>query len=331
VQTDALFIAPIILAVVLAVSAVGKLRGPAASSEAFRDLRVPTPLARPLVITSLPWAELLLALLLVVAGGWLGIVASVGALALFTAYLLLVARALGFEESVDCACFGEFAPGRITRRTIVRNAWLLVLAGVALAAAIMGPSPWSLLAGSTTALSTVAAAVAAALTTYLVAGQSGARGEAATAPSDDAEDLEDYLRAPIPALPVTLADGTESDLRTLSGERAQLLLFVSEICGSCEDIIAAAPGWREAMPQIDVRLVVSVAPEMSALTSSQEPLSLHDLAHRLPPSFGFRATPSALLLGADGFLAGGPVTGSVAVPDFVEEIVAQLSAEAVEP
>ncbi|MBW8732418.1 MAG: hypothetical protein JF622_16000, partial [Terrabacter sp.] len=125
--SDALALAPVILAVVLVVSAVGKLRSPSASAEAFRDLRVPTTLSGRLVVEALPWGELLLAVALLLVGGPVGIVAAVAALLLFTAYLVLVVRAVGFDEDVDCACFGEFAPGRITRRTVVRNAWLVLL------------------------------------------------------------------------------------------------------------------------------------------------------------------------------------------------------------
>ena len=38
-----------------------------------------------------------------------------------------------------------------------------------------------------------------------------------------------------------------------------------------------------------------------------------------------QATPSAVLLGADGMLAGGPVVGSYAVPDFVEQVKRELA------
>src|SRR5829696_3548701 len=116
VPTDALALAPVILAVVLAASAVGKLRSPSVSAEGFRDLRVPGPLSGRVVVEALPWGELLLAVALVLVGGPVGVVAAVAALLLFGAYLVLVVRALGFEEDVDCACFGAFAPGRISTR-----------------------------------------------------------------------------------------------------------------------------------------------------------------------------------------------------------------------
>jgi len=336
VPTDALLIAPGVLAVVLVVSAVGKLRSPSRSAEAFRDLRVPAPLRHRAVVEALPWGELLLAVLLVTAGGPLAVAAAVAAVLLFAAYLALVVRALGFEAPVDCACFGEFAPGRISGRTVVRNAWLLALAVLdllVLTPVVAGPAAGtSVVARLSTggAWAWIVAAGAAALTTWLVTAPSP--DAAAVSPTASPEygrqtdDEGDYLRSRTPSLPVLLADGTETDLRQLSTRRAQLLLFVSEGCGSCQDVIAAAPRWRIDLPAVDVRVVVTVPPGEGALTSTEEPQSLHDPRERLRDTFGFGGTPSAVLLGADGLLAGGPVTGSVAVPEFVDEIREQLGA-----
>lgn len=329
--TDALTIAAAVLAVVLVVSAVGKLRSPSRSAEAFRDLRVPAPLRHRAVVEALPWGELLLAVLLVTAGGTLAVVAAVAAALLFAAYLALVVRALGFETPVDCACFGEFAPGRVTRRTVVRNAWLLALA-VANLVLVVGPAGGVSVLGRLStggAWAWPVAAGAAALTTWLVTAPTpgaGAPSAAAPASGPPTDEDGDYVRMRTPALPVQLADGTETDLRQLSTERAQLLLFVSEGCGSCEDVIDAAPRWRTELPAVDVRVVVTVAPGDGALSSTDEPQTVHDPRERLRASFGFWGTPSALLLGADGLLAGGPVTGSAAVPEFVDEIREQLGA-----
>ena len=329
--TDALTIAPVVIAVVLVVSAVGKLRSPSRSAQAFRDLRVPAPLRHRAVVEALPWCELLLAVLLVAVGGLPGVVAMAAGVLLFGAYLVLVVRALGFEAPVDCACFGEFAPGRITRRTVVRNAWLLLLAALGLAFAADPPDGTSVLGQISVAGAWpwLAAAAAAAFTTWLgTAPTPDAGGSPGSAPASGppTDEEGDYVRSRTPSLPVLLADGTETDLRQLSTQRAQLLLFVSEGCGSCQDVIAAAPRWRTELPAVDVRVVVTVAPGEGALTSTEEPQSLHDPRERLRDTFGFWGTPSALLLGADGLLAGGPVTGSEAVPEFVDEIREQLGA-----
>ncbi|WP_020144740.1 MauE/DoxX family redox-associated membrane protein [Terracoccus sp. 273MFTsu3.1] len=322
--SDALALAPVILAVVLVVSAVGKLRSPSASAEAFRDLRVPAPLSGRLVVEALPWGELLLAVALLLVGGQVGVVAAVAALLLFTAYLVLVVRAVGFDEDVDCACFGEFAPGRITRRTVVRNAWLVLLAVLAVIVAAQGSSVAARVADERLPWWWLVAAVAAAVTTVLVVGGRAAAPETRQDPTAYAEDEGDYVRYRTPALPVTLGDGSTTNLRALSSARAQLLLYVSDTCGSCEAIIAAAPVWSEELTALDVRLVLRNDPDQTQLTSAAEPQTVHDRDGLLVDSFGVHATPSALLLGADGLLAGGPVVGVDHVKDFVSDIRAEL-------
>ena len=323
VPTDALALAPVILAVVLVVSAVGKLRAPSASAEAFRDLRVPAPLSSSLVVQALPWVELVLALALVALGGLPGAAAAVGALVLFTAYLVLVVRALGFDEDVECACFGEFAPGRISRRTVVRNAWLVALAALSVGAATQGSSVLTRIADGRLPWWWLAGAVAAAVTTWLVAGAS-AEAARQVEPTAYAEEEGDYVRYRTPALPVTLGDGTTTNLRALSSARAQLLLYVSDTCGSCEAIIEAAPEWSRELTPLDVRLVLRSTPDQTQLTSADEPRTVHDGEGLFVDSFGVHGTPSALLLGADGLLAGGPVVGVDNVRAFVDDVRAEL-------
>jgi hypothetical protein len=101
---------------------------------------------------------------------------------------------------------------------------------------------------------------------------------------------------------------------------------VSDGCFSCNEVIAALPEWRNELTQVDVRVIVRQPVDASALTSREEPLSLHDTDGLVSESLGMRATPSAVLLGADGLLAGGPVVGSIAVPEFISEIRAELEA-----
>jgi hypothetical protein len=61
-------------------------------------------------------------------------------------------------------------------------------------------------------------------------------------------------------------------------------------------------------------------PVDSAWAERDEPQSLHDVADYVQDSIGYTGTPSAVLLGADGLLAGGPVTGDLAVDRFVDDI-----------
>jgi hypothetical protein len=327
VPSDALVIAPTILAVVFLVSAWGKLRAPEASSQAFSTMRVPAPLSTPFVVRALPWVEVALALALVITSGALGVVAAAGAVALVAAYLWLVVRARGFEEDVDCACFGSLGASRVTRLTVVRNVWLLILSLVTFVLAVADGSVVSRVTDGRSPWWWLIAAAAAAATVVLIAGLPGTGAERADATSGElAVDEGDYVRMRTPALPIMLGDGSHANLRQLSQERAQLLLYVSEGCGSCQDVIAAVPNWREDLALLDIRFIVRQGPEASSLTSPSEPRSLHDTEGLLNQSFDMRATPSAILLGADGLVAGGPVIGRDPVMEFVDDIAAELRA-----
>jgi hypothetical protein len=319
--------APLLLAAVLVVSAIGKLGAPQRARDALTAMGVPSWLDRPWVARAHPWAEISLAVLLIVSPGPLAVIAAGVAMLLMLAYLALVVRALRSPVDVDCACFGSLGGERVTAATVWRNAWLGVVASVALGCAVEGRSVAARLGSlDAAALWWLVAAAGTGLTVALVVGTGRPAPREAREPFPAGE--EDYLRVPTPAVPVFLADGSQTDLRSLSSERAQLLLFVSETCGSCEPVIAATPTWQASMPQVDVRFVLAQGPESSTLTSTDHPASLHDPERAVRDSFAVSGTPGAVLLGADGFLAGGPITGSSAVPDFVDEIRRELESAA---
>lgn len=126
--------AALLLAGVLAVAGVAKLRRPADTAADFASLGLPA--ARPLAVV-VPVVELACAALLVVVPGWGG-VAAFGLLALFTANLVAVVRS---GRVVSCACFGSASRSPISARHLVRNGALLVLA---LAAATVAGPIWRL-------------------------------------------------------------------------------------------------------------------------------------------------------------------------------------------
>ena len=321
--------APFLAAVVLVWGAIGKLRDPAPASEGFAALHVPPALSRPWMIRAHPWAEIGFAVLLVVGGGWLGAVGAVGSLVLVLAYLGLVARAVQTGEDVDCACFGTWGPGRVTQWTVWRNAWLVVLAGLSVWAAMDGQSLVSRTANADAGWWVVGLAAALLTAGLVVAWGSGGASPGSEQPQYTVgDDLDDYVRTRTPAVPVQLADGSTVTLRELSAARAQLLLFVSERCSGCAGVIASVPQWREATPQVDIRLVLAPGADVSSLSSTAEPQTVHDVNGWARDSFGTRRTPSAVLLGLDGHLAGGPVQGRDAVPAFFEELKQQLAPSA---
>ena len=311
------------LAAVLLVSGAAKLRDPQATRDAFDALRVPAVVPADASARVLPWAEIALgALLLVAPGGWL-VPVAVALLLLMLTYAALIARALRFDEPVTCSCFGSLGRHDVDRTTLVRNGLLVLLAAVATAAAVSGASAPAAIgdldASGWWALLAAAAAVTVAV---LVAGVPPTGGR----PHADVE-LLDYERRPIPYGVLSLTDGRTATLAELAATQARLLVVLNPGCGPCVRTAAKLDDWAARLtPAVGVLGVyptaqsAAEAPEHAPELSVVEP----DLNVRRVLGVG---TPAAVLLGVDGMLAGGPVAGETAVADFVEDVLAELAGE----
>jgi hypothetical protein len=141
------------------------------------------------------------------------------------------------------------------------------------------------------------------------------------------DDELDYIRTRTPAVPVTLANGTIVNLRALAARKPILLLAVSSMCEPCESVVAKRAEWRELLPEVDIRLLLAEPASWSPWTERDEPQSLHDVEDYVAGSIGEWGTPTAVLLGADGMLAGGPITGDLGVERFVGDIYESLHGE----
>ena len=318
---------PLVLAGVLIASGIGKLRVPD-DVAGWAELGVPRALRRPWIARMHPWGELALGVAVAVFGGVLGLVAALVAVALMAAYTWLVVRALRRSEDASCACFG--ARKRVTRVTVARNIWLTVLAVATAVVVSAGPLIGGALVAGWVWLPALAVV---AITTALIlwpegAADSGAPAVAPAVAGATDEDELDYIRTRTPAVPVTLADGTVSDLRGLTRHRPMLLLMVSQTCGWCEPILELRTMWRDLLPEVDVRVLLNDPPESSgAWIETAEPQSLHDPEGYVAASFAdIVPRPAAILFGADGLLAGGPVSGPDIEP-FIGDIYENLHGE----
>lgn len=316
---------PLVLAAVLVASAAAKFRRPD-DPAGWAELGVPRGLRRRWLIALHPWGEAVLGIALAGLGGVLGLLAALVATGLMVAYLWLVWAASRRAQGASCACFGTRRP--ITRLTIVRNAWLTLLAAATVGVIWVNPLVGGAVAeADATDWAWLGAMVIAAITVALIAWQEPAATvdpsiELDTAAADG--DAGDYVRVRTPAVPVTLGDGETVNLRSLASARPLLILAVSESCGVCEEVIGSADEWRAVLPEIEIRLLVTRRPEDSRLTSTVEPQTLHDPKNYVSGSIADWYSPTAILLGADGMLAGGPETGYAAIKRFVEDIRASL-------
>lgn len=338
-----LLLAPLILAVVLILSGVMKLRSPEESASAFTSLQLPNWLNQPRFHRALPIVELVLAGLLLVVPSPLSIFVALVVMGLMLIYVIVIGRALSFGYPVDCSCFGNLGLGEVTVSTLVRNMLLAVVSIAALAFAVLQPksalgflfssdvSTWGWLLG---------AVVTAVLAVLILGGVSARPAEAPVqAPrrahmdeeeaQEEFEDEAPYLRVPTPAATVFKADGSRHSIRQLARAQAQLLVFVSPTCGSCMPVLEKMDEMREKVAPVALREVFMMQPEQGQKLIDEGQLpsiehALFDPDRMLSTAIETGGTPSAVLLGTDDLLAGGPVAGGYAVFDFVDDVAAQL-------
>ena len=347
----------ILLTITLLVSGIAKLPNARATEDAMRSLRLPAVGMHPLAARAVPIAEIVLAARWWIPLRFIQVPVAVIVLALMAAYLVIIARALRFDAPVTCSCFGTLGSPTVSRATLARNITLTLLAMLALLFA------WTGAAGHYIAeywwyafLLALALGVAVLLTGFAMSGstpaaapeharpmQTPAPTPAPAAPHtvheqdgqpDDALDGEvvgedgllDYERTPTPFGVIVGPDGAPETLRQATQSTAALLLWVSPGCGPCERIIDALPRWREQLePLVAVRpLLLMSTDHLSEANAARLGAGVaHDLDLNVARATGAHGAPAAVLLGADGMLAGGPVSG-LEVDEFVEEIIESL-------
>lgn len=323
---------PLTMTVVMVASGIAKLRHPD-DLGSWQQLGVPAALRQQWLLRMHPWGELVLGVALAVLGGVLGLLAALVCVALMAAYTWMVVSALRRPEGAECACFGARKP--VTWVTAARNVWLTAVSVASAGVIWTNPLFGGAVVSGLGQWSWIFAAAIATVTGLLVAWPSAdAASSAAAQPvagrpfraseTPDGDGMLDYVRTRTPAVPVTLADGTTANLRKLASSRPLLLMAVSETCGACEHVVAKIGHYRGLLPEVDVRVLVMDTPEHSSLTDTNEPQSLHDPEGYVRESIADWPVPTAVLLGIDGMLAGGPESGSDGVDAFIGDVYESL-------
>ncbi|MCF6376296.1 hypothetical protein L2K70_01620 [Nocardioides KLBMP 9356] len=315
------------LAAVLLTSGAAKLRDARATQDAFVALRVPRVVPVGPSAAALPWVEIVLAVLLLVSPTSVAWLPAAVVLLLMLAYTALIARALRFDEPVSCSCFGSIGSHDVGPRTLGRNILLSVIAAVVLWYDLQGGSAVDAVgelgaAGWWTLLATVAA-VAVALLVAVPAGSGSAAHPAGHDVPQDAE-LADYERHPIPYGVVHRLDGHPLTLTEAATTQARLVIALNANCGPCVRTGEKVDEWaRRLDPAIGVIVVYPDEHAARAQTGHSPDLSTWEPDWNVRRVFAL-APPSAVLLGADGFLAGGPVSGEDEVLELVEAVFAAI-------
>lgn len=334
-----LIAAPILLTLTLLVSGLTKLGARQGTVDAMTSLRLPLRPFHRSVASLLPALEIVLALVVWVPLVPLQLMVSVVIALLMLSYLAIIARALTWEGTVECSCFGTLASPTVSRATLARNILLSILGVLGVIAAGSGQMTLALVQQPLTLLTLGGVLLlTVALTALALGGTTPSEPEASSTTAtrehsadveglEDEQEMLDYERTAIPAGVLQRPDGKLITLRQLTAQQAALLVFVSEGCGPCERVLDEVPAWIEELsPFLQVRTVLS-RPLDQLRERTLERVgehALHDAQFSAREALGGRGAPGAVLLGADGLLAGGPVSGGSAVIEFVEDIRTQL-------
>lgn len=144
---------------------------------------------------------------------------------------------------------------------------------------------------------------------------------------DQGGPVEEYVRRPIPDATLTTVHGRPVALTDLTRTGAALVVFTDAVAA---DVIAELQGWKQRLPRLRVVAVTShVADAVAgAVTAAVAGDVLRDPEGRTRNALASADAldgPIAVLLGADGLLAGGPVGGLDAVRSLVTELEARFA------
>ena len=287
-------------------------------------LRVPSLVPAGPSAAALPWVEIALAVLLLVTPAEFAWAPAAAVLLLMLAYTALIARALRFDEPVSCSCFGSIGRHEVGPPTLGRNVLLSLLAALVLWYVVDGGSVPAAVrdmsAGGWWALLATGSAVAVAL---LVAAPAP-MGSPHRAADLDVE-LADYERRPIPYGVLTHLNGNSATLAEAASTQARFLFFLNTHCGSCLRIAEKVDDWADRLdPAVGILVVYVDESAASAQVGHRPDLATWEPELNVQRVLGLAGTPAAVLLGADGLLAGGPVTGEDNILALVDAVLVEV-------
>lgn len=333
---NVLVVLPLTLIVVLIASGLLKLPQADRTLASFEGFGLPTWLRQRWVAIAFPLGEVILGLVILLASGWIAVVALAAALALMLTYLVLVAISVSRGNDVDCNCFGALSTAPLSWRAVVRNSVLVAVASGALADPVASAGVLARLAGFSAADWLWLLAVAVVATVLLVLGSGAVGGSATagnTAAADDrtAELLTDpEARAVIPADVIYVTPDLEPVRlrnRVVTHRKTTVLFAVRVGCGACGPVLNALDGWSRRLGE-DAQ-VIALTESSAEAVAAQYPDALPFMGYAGAEAWkalGIRSTPSAILLAGDGTIASEPVSGSVQIAEQMEALVESVEA-----
>jgi uncharacterized membrane protein YphA (DoxX/SURF4 family) len=301
--------ARILLVLVFATAAVGKLVDPKGARQALRDFRVPERFVVPFGWL-LPVAELVVAVGLLIQP--LARIAAIGAAILLVLFMAGMVAAMNRGEAPDCNCFGQIGSAPVGRGTLIRNAVLTV---VALFVAVYGPGtdPGTWVSSNTAA--EVVLLILGVAVIGLGAAVAGLWAERAKLRADLERAMTSLAAFP-PGLPVG-ADAPAFALPTAAGPvvslqdlmsrgRAIAMLFVSPTCWPCRHMFPDIARWQRTLSD---RLTIAILASGPAddIASMADEFGLQDVfvqkESEVFDAYRAAGTPSMVIVNRDGHIA----------------------------
>lgn len=317
---------------VLALAGAAKLRDPEGTAKATRDFGLPAALA-PAIARLLPLVELGLALTLLFPLTRSS--AAIGSVALFSIFTGLVALALLRGRRFQCRCFGQLDSSPLGLHTLARNGVFLG-GGILLVWLVLTPagdrwpalSSWQLVV----LLIIVGLGLTVSLEAYLILqlmrqnGRilerleqlEGRPAQPYTAPEPERSSTrQESVRNTVMGTLFPTVNGDSMSLELLCNKgRPLLLVFADPMCGACENFLPRLAAWHTGHATLVTLAVISRG---SARAHRQWPARYsfeHVLLQRqdeILDAYNVTATPSALVLGANGTPVEPVVSGEAAI------------------
>jgi peroxiredoxin len=305
---DVLIVVRLALAAVFALAGAAKLADLQGSRRAAADFGLPERLAAPLGVL-LPPAELAAACLLAI--GATARAGSAIAFVLLLAFSAAIARSIRRGEAPDCHCFGQVHSEPAGPLTLIRNLALAALAAAALFA------PWGSGAGIETlgAGGLVALAIAPVLLVLVLRSRAGARGT--VAPTETGR----VMGSVAPEFEAQTLDGVTVSLASLRASgRPVLIAFTDPRCGPCRRLLPRLGEWqRRHAGALTIAVVSRGEAEEIRHEAAEHGVTdlLQEREQAVSAAYGALATPSAVLVDADGRIASAVVAGEQAIAEVV--------------
>jgi hypothetical protein len=314
------------LAAVWLVSAVAKALTPAQTATAADALGVPAPVAR-ITPVALPLAEVALAVGLIVPG--LRQIAAIGSLLLLGVFTGLILRLLMSGKAAGCNCFGALSHSTLSRRDLVRNG-ILVLLALPAAAGVDGTVPFAadgsqVVGGVIVVLVVTVALFALSLVMGVLAPHLGTPRRRTRRPADRVS-----TPPPAPAMAVEAASDLDG-FRELSNQYlavlerylletpTTLVIFGRTGCVDCQETLGVRLGpWSELCgPGLGMVVLLHGSDDGAArIQPAVFRAGIPVIEAQSDPGTVELPTPlSGLLMGSDGAILSGPHLGA----DEIEE------------